>query len=105
MKCREELNQIHAEIDFDSWRLFIEEAHRHSMTPCDFYFWLQELDPRDPTGGGFSVFMMEPLWHLSQRIKAQVGPAHLLKWQLKVFVARTMMGSSDVRKPQKTVFS
>jgi hypothetical protein len=49
--------------------------------------------------------MMEPLWHLLQRAKDQNGPASLLKWQLKALGARTMIGSSDERKPQKTVFS
>jgi hypothetical protein len=53
--------------------------------------------------GGFSVFMLEPLWHVLQRIKEQDGLARVLKRQLKVLAARTKMASPDPRKPQKTV--
>jgi hypothetical protein len=53
--------------------------------------------------GGFSVFMLEPLWPVLQRIKEQDGLARVLKRQLKVLAARTKMASPDPRRPQKTV--
>jgi hypothetical protein len=79
MKPRGELDQIHAEVDFGSWRFFIEEAHRRNLIPYQFFNWLSELDPRDPTQGGFSVFMAEPLYHLLKRIREQEGAAKVFK--------------------------